>query len=66
MRVKRRRDDDPVEALMISCKRRKSNPSGDSTSNDSDKPHVESLLKYAVTITAKVFDVNIRLLLVNT
>ncbi|XP_041375956.1 probable RNA polymerase II nuclear localization protein SLC7A6OS [Gigantopelta aegis] len=53
VRVKRRRNEDPVETLMISCKRRKNDPADSFTSDGNDKCQVESVLKYAATITTK-------------
>lgn len=60
LRVKRRNDDEPLEALVIACKRRKTvNPDGQETSKsgtdaEEESSPVTAVLKFAGTIKNQV------------
>ena len=60
VRVKRRLDQDPVNSLLLSCKRFKSN---EVVEKENDPGEVKSIFKFAGTLTSKVtFPLNIHLL----
>ena len=52
VRVKRRREDDVVDSLVLLCKKAKSLSASNSTVCSSDE--VKSVFKFAGTVTAKV------------
>ena len=54
VRVKRRRDEDPVESIVVKCKRKKESDHMIDESNIDESVDVKSVFKFAGTIAGKV------------